>query len=167
LYTKINQKMASYKVDIYKLICEDDPEFLYVGSTKNWKSRKKNHKDRSTYNETKGQSKLKVYQQIRALGGWDKIKMVLIEHYECQSKREAEAREQYHIEQLKPNMNAFRAYRTEEKRVKENRLRCSLFYKANKAEQVICECGALTTRFNKSHHCKSKVHKDWVVLVEM
>ena len=156
--------MASYKVDIYKLICEDDPEFLYVGSTKNWRSRKAEHKS-YTVNEKDHRHNMKLYQEIRVLGGWDKIKMVLIEHYECQSKREAEAREQYHIEQLKPNRNGKRAFLTIEQKVEQKRSCNKHWYEANKEQIIACECGAVICRNYISKHCKTKAHKDWVALV--
>jgi hypothetical protein len=101
------------KCMIYKLICDEEPHFLYVGNTTNWNRRKALHKNDSL------DSTKKVYQNIRELG-WENIKMVWIEDYPCNNKREGEAREQYWMDTLKSTMNSQKAFRTEEQK-KENR----------------------------------------------
>ena len=98
------------KCIIYKLICDEEPTFLYIGHTTNWNRRKALHKS-SSLNDTR-----KVYQQIRELGGWENIKMIWIEDYPCNNKREAGAREQHWMDTLKPNMNTHRAFITEEQK---------------------------------------------------
>jgi len=87
------------KCMIYKLICNEDPTFLYIGHTTNWNRRKTCHKSKSF------SSNYKLYTRIRELGGWENIKMIWIEDYPCNNKREGESREQYWMDTLKPNMN--------------------------------------------------------------
>ena len=96
------------KCMMYKLICDEDQNFLYVGNTTNWNRRKSEHKS-SSLNDTR-----KAYTRIRELGGWGDMKMIWIEDYPCNNKREAEAREQHWMDILKSNMNTHRAFITEE-----------------------------------------------------
>ena len=171
-------KMPDYsKTLIYKLTCDADPTFLYVGSTVQWNQRKYVHKKDSAYKPAK------VYQQIRALGGWDNIKMILVETYLCNNNREQEAREQHWMDQLKPNMNMLRAYTTREQMLEQHRLynttrdkednkrRCKTYREANREEMkqkacevIECECGGHYTRSHKALHMRSKVHQEWAAL---
>ena len=165
------------KTLIYKLTCDADPTFLYVGSTVQWNQRKYVHK-KDSHNKP-----AKLYQQIRTLGGWDNIKMTLVETYPCNNNREQEAREQHWIDQLKPNMNMLRAYTTREQMLEQHKLynttrdkedskrRSRAYREANreemkrkKSEVIECECGALFTRSVKARHCRTKVHQDWASL---
>ena len=51
---------------IYKICCDDLPEFIYVGSTKSFIKRKSQHKRSCNNGDTK-----KLYTTIRENGGWD------------------------------------------------------------------------------------------------
>ncbi|MDC0525671.1 GIY-YIG nuclease family protein [bacterium] len=168
------------KTMIYKLICDADPTFLYVGSTVAWHKRKCRHKT-NTVN-----APARVYEQIRALGGWDQVKMILIETHPCNNKLEAHAREQYWIDQLKANMNSIRAHTTREQFLEEDKKRSKAYHEANreevlrkkkthyqankeedlskKREKVPCECGSVINRGDKARHCKTNVHKEWETL---
>ena len=94
---------------IYKLAC-DDCDFIYVGSTRSIKDRKRAHKNKSKTSETK------IYQMIREYGGWENWRMVILE--ECdenvETKRQAEMREETFRLQLNADLNSRRAYRSEE-----------------------------------------------------
>jgi len=104
--------MIDYSLtQMYCLICDDDPDFLYVGHTTNWGLREKAHK----YPD-KRLRHIKVYRRIKELGGWNNIRMEHVEDYPCNTLREAEMREQYWIDTLGGNMNTNRAYITEEQR---------------------------------------------------
>lgn len=165
------------KTQIYKLTCDADPTFLYVGSTVQWHQRKYVHKQYSVYKPAK------LYKQIRSLGGWDNIQMSWLEDYSCNSNIEAKAREQHWIDQLKPNMNMLRAHTTREQMLEQQKLynttrdkednkrRCKTYRDANreemkrKANEVIdCECGSYYRRSDKARHCKTKQHKEWAAL---
>ena len=67
---------------IYKIVCKDtNVKEIYVGSTSNFKIRMRGHK--STYhNPNNPKNKIKVYQYIRANGGWDNWEMVKIKDVE-------------------------------------------------------------------------------------
>jgi len=94
------------KILIYKIVHKDDinNENVYVGSTTNFTQRKWDHAtccnspNQLSYNTLK-------YRFIRENGGWDNWKMIEIEKYPCNDKREAEARERYWIEFYKCNLN--------------------------------------------------------------
>ena len=101
------------KCMMYKLICNEDPTFLYIGHTTNWNRRKAHHKHSSLNNSRK------VYQQIRELGGWGDIKMVWIENFPCNNNHEGEAREQYWMDNMKSTMNSRRAFRTTDDLIKD------------------------------------------------
>jgi hypothetical protein len=51
---------------------------------------------------------------IREKGGWDAFKMIEIEKYECNDKREAEKRENEIMKELKANLNMVRSYVSKE-----------------------------------------------------
>ena len=76
--------MPNYsKTLIYKLICnDDDVDYLYVGSTTDWATRKATHKTCCT-NENSIQYNKNKYVEIRANGGWNNFSMVQIEHFPC------------------------------------------------------------------------------------
>ena len=68
--------MAFKNYIFYKIFTEDCDE-TYVGSTANFKSRKMSHKS-CCYNENDKNHNLKIYQTIRANGGWNQWKMIQI-----------------------------------------------------------------------------------------
>jgi hypothetical protein len=91
---------------IYKLVHKNDQnnENIYVGSTTNFRGRKLHHKI-STNNPNEKKYNRTQYKYIRENGGWDEWEMIAIETYPCESKRELEIRERFHIETLKSKLN--------------------------------------------------------------
>lgn len=87
---------------IYKFV-NDANEIVYVGSTKNTlEKRFSMHK----YEYTKTHDhQTYVYKWIHNNGGFESIKIKLVEDYPCNSKQELEERERYWIEQLEPTAN--------------------------------------------------------------
>ena len=93
------------KTQIYKIVSKDSNiTNFYIGSTTNWTKRKQNHK-KCCNNENDKNYNLQIYQIIRQNGDFENFDMILIEDYPCENKREAEKREQYWKELLKPDMN--------------------------------------------------------------
>jgi len=122
------------KTIIYKLCCNDTGVTqIYVGSTTDWTRRKSNHK-RICNNETHKYYNFKNYQFIRANGGWDNWKMIQIEAYPCNNKREAEARERYWYEILGAQLNSQCPFITPEEK-KECQKKYDLKNKEKKAER--------------------------------
>jgi len=101
------------KCCIYKIEHIDNESLVYVGHTTNFDKRKSGHKN-ACINEKGKKFNLKVYQMIRENGGWDMFKMIEVEKYSCNDKREAEKRENEIMKELKPKMNSNNSYITEE-----------------------------------------------------
>ena len=103
------------KTIIYKIEHIDNDSLVYVGRTTNWEQRKYRHK--SVCCNEKGKAyNLKVYQMIRENGGWNAFKMIEVEKYPCEGRREAEKRECEVMKELKSSMNTYRSYITEEEK---------------------------------------------------
>jgi hypothetical protein len=93
------------KTIIYKILCNN---YIYVGNTTNYTNRKNAHKNNCD-NNTKD-SNAKVYQMIRANGGWKNCQMIPIELFPCNSSIEARIREEEWRIKLEAEMNDQKAY---------------------------------------------------------
>lgn len=93
------------KCVMYKICCLN-PEIKdeYIGHTTNFIKRKAQHKN-DCNNNTKI-SHLKVYQFIRANGGWENWSMIELEKFSCNDFNEACSRERYWLETLKATLNS-------------------------------------------------------------
>jgi len=162
---------------IYKICCDDLPEFIYIGSTKSFRHRKYRHKEDC---KTKN---YKIYTTIRENGGWDNWRMVIVEDIGEVSLTQARIKEEQHRVNLNANLNSQRCFRTEEekkiqhnkvanewsKNNKEKVLETNKTYreknkdiiKEKKNMKFICVCGGTYTNANKSNHEKSKIHKKY------
>ena len=94
---------------IYKIVCDDLPDYVYVGSTKVFRARKSRHKQ-SCNNPNNKRHNLKVYKTIRENGGWDNWRMVLVEECGEISNNQARIREEHYRLKLNANMNSNRAF---------------------------------------------------------
>jgi hypothetical protein len=97
----------------YKIVCDDLPNFVYVGSTMSFANRKYEHK-RACNNENRKGYNYKIYRTIRENGGWDNWRMVCIHQQEVDNKRHAEKIEEDYRVELNGNMNTNRAFTNEE-----------------------------------------------------
>ncbi len=90
---------------IYKLCCKDlDIKELYIGSTINFKARKRSHKHDCNNTNSKRHN-LYIYKFIREHEGWKNWSMIQIKSFPCDTKRELETEERKVIEELKPELN--------------------------------------------------------------
>ena len=107
---------------IYKLVHKNDQdnENIYIGSTTNFRGRKFKHRNNCN-NEKSYEYNFNVYQFIRENGGWDEWEMIGIENYPCESKRELEIRERFHIETLKSKLNRVIPTRTHKEYREDNK----------------------------------------------
>jgi hypothetical protein len=88
---------------IYKIGCKDKAVTdVYVGHTTNFVQRKHAHK---LYCKSPNQTD-KLYEVIRANGGWENWKMEIINYFNCANHYEARKKEQDYIRELKANLNA-------------------------------------------------------------
>lgn len=159
--------MPNYsKTQIYKIVCNDSNiTNFYIGSTTNWTRRKQSHKN-SYYDINNKGYHLKIYEIMRANGGFENFNMILVEDYPCENKRKAEQREQYWKDLLKSDMNKINAYVTEEQKKeyrKEYNKEYRIKYKEHKKEynkrKFICDCCNIELCLrHKSKHEKTIKH---------
>ena len=121
------------KTVMYKIQHNDDETLLYIGSTTNFNNRKSQHKCLCV-NETDRSYDRKVYRMIRENGGWDCFSMTKIEDFPCENGRDAEAREDQLMRELKASMNSFRAFLTPEEKDELER-RCTMRWRETHQEQ--------------------------------
>ena len=108
------------KCSIYKIECIHDESLVYVGHTTNFNKRKTAHK-KNCYNEKdKNKFNLKLYQMIRENGGWDTFRMIEVEKYPCNDRREADKRETEVMKDLQANMNMIKSYVERKEYLKEH-----------------------------------------------
>jgi len=91
---------------IYKIICKDaNINDVYVGHTTNFVQRKHAHKQ-SCINTKSKNYKCKLYEVIRANGGWANWKMEIINFFECKDHYEARKKEQEYFITLGATLNS-------------------------------------------------------------
>ena len=152
---------------MYKIVCNDlNIKDLYVGQTTNFTVRKGAHK-RTCRNEKGKCYNLKVYQFIRANGGWDNFSMVEIEKYSCEDSKEAHARERFWIESLNATLNSYIPARTWTQAEyyqlhRESKLAHSKMYNLANIEyfhrKINCECGGNYVFVEQKRHFRSQKH---------
>ena len=107
------------KTVIYKIVCNDlTVEYTYVGHSTDFTKRKNTHKTRCNNIKDKKYN-LKVYQIMRANGGWTNWTVLQIESYPCNSSIEARLKEREWYEKLSSTMNSLRPFRSEEERIQQ------------------------------------------------
>jgi len=93
------------KYYIYKIYDNNNKEEFYIGSTKNFSSRMSHHK-KNVRNKVGKLYWCKVYQYIRANGGWDNFTKDIIEAGTCSDCKFIKQKEQYYITLHKPTLNS-------------------------------------------------------------
>ena len=134
---------------IYKICCDDCDEF-YLGSTENFTVRKNRHKTECN-NPNMTEYDQKIYKVIRANGGWQNWRMVVIE--ECgediKTKRQAEVRREVVWMELKAKLNLNRVYLKREDKKEDN---------VKEKRVVKCKCGCDVFKSSLYYHLRSKRH---------
>jgi len=178
------------KTIIYKIEHNDDDNLVYVGHTTCWDKRKCKHKN-ACNNEKDKKHNYKLYQMMRENGGWDMFRMIEVEKYSCNDKREAEKRENEVMKELKATMNMKPSYVSEEEKkdkdkkyYEKNQKRIQDYYQNNKKhkieraknyreinkeiikekrnEIISCECGCEIAKTNLKRHQATKKHIDLI-----
>jgi hypothetical protein len=144
---------------MYKITIAD---YIYIGHTNNFITRKKSHKSRCTDINNKCHH-FKVYELIRQNGGWDKCEMTQIEEYEAESELEARIRENQLMNEYNANMNSRAAYTDkavyQEEHKEETKQRCKEWYENNKQHHA--EYGKKYQEENKQHLAEcSKAYRE-------
>ena len=96
------------KFYFYKIYHKDNTEEFYIGSTTDFSARKSKHK-KTTTNKVSKRYWLRLYQYIRANGGWENFVMEVIHEMELDNRTDARKEEQALINILKPTLNTIRA----------------------------------------------------------
>tara|TARA_R110002096_G_scaffold323806_1_gene517959 strand:+ start:184 stop:855 length:672 start_codon:yes stop_codon:yes gene_type:complete len=120
---------------IYKIVCDDLPEYVYIGSTINFTHRKYRHKSNCN-NEIGTRYNFKIYQIIRENGGWDNWRMVIIN--ECDeglTKTQAHIIEEEFRVNLKANMNSQKCHVTKEDAI-ETKSDCGKKYREKNKKEI-------------------------------
>ena len=139
---------------IYKIrIAGED----YIGSTLDLKQRKREHKS-ACYNPNYHGYDSKIYTTIRENGGWDCCEITPVEEYDCETKRQAECREEHWRREYRALLNTYRAFRTQEE-LKEDLQKQSVKRCEDKTN---CECGGKYANVNKARHLKTKRHQEFI-----
>jgi len=132
---------------IYKIYSKDN-KYIYVGSTIDFKKRKRDHKY-NCYNENGKAYNYLLYKTIRENGEWEDFKIEKIEELIC-GLETALVRENELMKQLNCNLNEKRAIRTlEEKKQYEKK------YKNMKNN---CDCGGSYSTKHRAKHFKTDKH---------
>tara|TARA_Y100000389_G_scaffold109340_1_gene106405 strand:+ start:9326 stop:10384 length:1059 start_codon:yes stop_codon:yes gene_type:complete len=102
---------------IYKLLNENVASF-YIGSTKHFYERYEKH--RKTYLDVirqRAKHQNRMYSYIQENGGFYNWKMIILEKYPCNNRKELVMREQEYLDALQPDLNSGRAYISTDDRV--------------------------------------------------
>lgn len=98
---------------IYKITCKDSAiTDVYVGHTTNFVERKHAHR-RNCINANSANKKLKLYEVIRANGGWNNWKMEIINFFDCKDQSEARQKEQEYFISLNATLNSIEPFPTQ------------------------------------------------------
>ena len=124
---------------MYKLVPNDvNLDLIYIGSTTNFRARKAQHKS-GCNNKNDKKYNFKVYEMIRANGGWNNWSMIEIEKYSCIDSNEARKRERQLMEEYNCNLNTYKAYLTPEENYKYHIQYCAAYnpiYKASHKKEA-------------------------------
>ena len=90
----------------YEIVC-NDPNIKenYVGQTKNFRSRKYQHKSNCNHMKREDGTQRKIYDFINKNGGWNNWTMRPLEERTCITHTRALIREQYWINEKKAALN--------------------------------------------------------------
>ena len=144
---------------IYKICCDDCPDFVYVGSTKSFRQRKTDHKKNCDNLKDR-----KIYNTIRENGGWDNWRMVIIEDCGEITLTEARIKEEEHRVKLNGNLNMVKCHNPDyvKQYYKTNKEKLDKrFYEWSKVK-TICECGKEISRGYLSRHNNTIFHKKYI-----
>ena len=175
--------MVKYKESsIYKLCCKD-PEITdeYIGSTTNFNRRKAEHKQICCSEDDKAYH-YKVYECIRAHGGWNNWDMVEIEKYEAVDRKDLHTRERFWIEKMGATLNKCIPTRSITEWRQNNKEKIIEYRQKNKEkiakyqteyrgknkeklnqkqkEKTNCECGSKLNKVNLARHRTTDKHKE-------
>jgi hypothetical protein len=152
---------------IYKICCDDFPDYVYVGSTKAFRQRKNSHKK----DYKRGDTKI-LYTTIRENGGWENWRMVIVEELGEVSLTQSRIKEEEYRVKLNANLNSYMCHKTDEDKeeykynynrrecVKERKAQWNIDHKDKRQQKIKCECGREISYTHFSRHKKTDIHLD-------
>jgi group I intron endonuclease len=180
--------MVNYKNGkIYKITNNVNSK-LYIGSTvRTLNKRFSDHK----CGARKQYFKFPLYEEIRKIGQ-DNFKIELIENYECDTKDELNAREEYWRKRMKADLNKYKCYMTETERKEQTKLynqsdkrkeAQKLYRQTDKSKKrkerynqsekgrlrlmpIYCECGIQSSRHHMKRHEQSDTHQERMKMIK-
>lgn len=180
--------MPDYKNGkIYTIRYRNDDSLIYVGSTTNSLAKRFHDHKRVFNNEKQRDYNMPLYQKMRQTNDIDNWYIELFEEHPCENRNELNRREGQIIREM-GTINKYIAGRTREEYKEDNKLlmveyrqayyqknidkqkqQVNQWYNDNK-EKVIeqrkqkstCCCGGIYNISNKSRHCKSKKHQEFL-----
>tara|TARA_R110000823_G_scaffold220211_1_gene348894 strand:+ start:242 stop:889 length:648 start_codon:yes stop_codon:yes gene_type:complete len=119
----------------YKIVNDDLPEYIYIGSTVHFIKRKCDHKAICNNPNIKNHN-LKLYKTIRENGGWEKWNMIVIDEVKQVTLTEARIKEEELRLKYDGNLNMVKAHRGVEE-LKEYSKEISKEYYNNNKEAIL------------------------------
>lgn len=143
---------------IYKLCCRDPTiKEVYVGSTKNLRTRKNQHKNKCNTPTCK-EYNYNVYRFIRANQGFENFDIIQLEEVNYNTRSELHARERYFFELLNASLNKYVPNRTDAEYSAKYRVENRNEINIKKSIKFNCTCGGKYTNNNKAQHFASNKH---------
>tara|TARA_R110000772_G_scaffold253037_1_gene368596 strand:+ start:183 stop:878 length:696 start_codon:yes stop_codon:yes gene_type:complete len=115
----------------YKIVNDDLPEYIYIGSTGCFYKRKCQHKS-SCNNPNSQHYNCKLYKTIRENGGWDHWNILVIDEAKQLTLTEARIKEESLRKEYNGNLNMVKAYRSVEERKEQKKKNGKQIYELNK-----------------------------------
>ena len=143
---------------IYKLCCRDPTiKDVYVGSTKNLRVRKSEHKSRCNNVNCK-EYNFNVYQFIRANGSFENWDVIQLEEVDYNTRAELHARERHFFESLNASLNKNVPNRPNNESAREYRVNNRDEINEKQRIKHNCGCGGKYTQVNRIQHFRSNKH---------
>ena len=129
---------------IYTIKTDDG---IYVGSTIDFKNRKRIHRHR-----VKNNSKTLLYQNINSVINKGVYKIELHKLFPCLNRTELQIEERNIYEELNANLNTYSPHTTRQEHRQKNNSHCKT--------RVMCECGIESSISHIARHRNTKRHHD-------
>ena len=142
-------------------ICSLDNEYIYIGSTIDFKKRMQKHKSNCNTPNSK-KFNYKLYKTIREHNGFENFIFDIIESINTDDKLIVLKREQELMIKYNSNLNMIRSFVSDiEKKQQKIQYRIDNKEKirAKNNEKHICACGRLYTYGHRKRHTESSKHK--------
>mgnify|MGYP006405713319 CR=1 FL=1 len=169
----------------YKIVNDELPEYVYIGSTACFIRRKYDHK-RDSNNPNRKNYKCKLYQTIRDNGGWDKWQMVIIDKLDQTTLLDARIKEEALMKEYNGNLNTLKAYtsveevklyqkvygeKNKEAIAKKNKeyhnLNKEISNEKRREKKMTCECGSFIRIDGLIEHKKTLKHQQFCQPIDL